>query len=682
MTSAWIGSFVLASLLGARARAANDDDEAGVRGRAELAARIARCLEHTPELSAAELSEEERAFGLVLSALESEGMRVLATSGEDEPKRAARYLGAARELFTELSGAPASYPSGLCVVLLGTSEAKDTYLRKHKKLGPELSARLARLECAGVPGTADWAFWESDAEERLDGVLRLAFNWLLRTPGITVERHAWLHEGLGFYLTHALSGTYLTWIDPLQPSLAQRTADNVALHAQMKEPGADWLVLARGLFAEKHKFDLEELLHLETRELDPSDYLRIHALAAYLVEVRHESLAAVLTRVGAGEDPRRVLEEALGFPLTELRKRIDGWLERREELVARAEGRRTEAELTAQWRGLNGVQKRAAVAELERQVAALDTAQMRTLRALRAAAPAEIGRPGELAFFDPKVHAPAQPIARKRLSIADSRVKRLLKEVRKAPDPRAPIVAYDYDWGSARVVRTGDPNEPDSVFHNALLGLPPGADLARAQALSMLDDEDERKLQAAFAHAYTDREGNVYPVTLYEMWATGDTIEMPDVDTLGILHDVRGEWRRWVAPVPGSEHDALYKVLGELFASCRRSRELRLSMAELLLAPGMTPRKGYESLAFNLHALWASHDSDPAKLASVLPEGKESEAYLVALVERCKQDYKLYAQGRRRAALLRQDALGLRKALGLALGAGAAAVPAEAPAAR
>ncbi len=675
MSSGRLGGFVLLAMAGASVFR-GDDDEAGVRGRVELAALVTRGLEGK-EPKRAELAEKERAFGLALSAVEGRGLRVLATSGEDEARRVARLLVAARELFGELGGAPAQYPSGLCAYLLGTSEAKDAFLKKHPRLAPETSARLAKLECAGVPETADWGFWQGAAEERLDGALRLAFDWLFRAPGLTFERHAWLHEGLGFYLTHALSGTYLTWIVPLQPG--KGNADEIALHAQMAEPGADWLGLARGLFAAEHKFDLEELLHLEAREFAPSDYLRAHALAAYLVEVRRAALGGVLTRVGAGEDPRRVLEEASGFPLAELRTRLDGWLERREGLVAQAEGRRTDSELEAQWRGLGAFQRRAAMLELARLLAALDTPQLRALRAWLGSAPAEPLQAGELAFYDPKIHTPANVIARKRLGAGDGRVKKLLQDVRKS-DARTPVLAFDYDWANASVVRTGDPADPESLFHNALLGLPPGADLARARVLAALDDPEERKLQAAFAHAYTDREGNVYPLTLYEMWATGDTIEMPDVDTLGILHDVRDEWRRFVAPVPGTQHEALYNLLGELFANCRRSRELRQSLAELLLAPAAQPRKGYESLSFNLQALWAEHDSDPAKLAAALPRGKQAETFLTALVERCKQDYEFYGRGRRRAALLRQDCLALRKALGAALDAGAAAVPEAVPA--
>jgi hypothetical protein len=670
MSIGWCGGLVLVALVAVRAAR---DDEDGVGGRAELAARVARCL---AERRAPSAPETTRLFGLELQVVSVEGVQALASGGAEEAREVARRLAAARALYGELTGSEPRYPHGLRVFLLDARAAKDAFLAQHPALAPEARERLARLECSGIEGTADWAFYQEDAEQRLDGALRLAFDWLMRAQGITLARHAWLHEGLGSYLTHALAGTNLTWMLPIPPARL-RTSEDRALLTGMKEPLADWLALARTAFEPEPRFDLEELLHLTLDELDPRDHLRAYALAAFVLEVRPSALAPLLAHLGSGADPREGLEQQLGTTMPELRERLAEWLTRREELVARVEGRRTDAELEAQWQRLAPEQRRAAMSAFTSALAGLETQQLRTLRTWLARAPAEIATASERPFFDPKVHAPAQPIARKRLPSADARVKRLLKELR--ADAQGPVLAYDYDWSSARVVRVGTPDEPEAVFQNALLGLPPGADLLRALVLATLDLPAERKLQAAFAHAYTDREGNVFPVALYDMWATGQTIEMPDVDTLGILHDVKNEWTRWVAPVPGSEHDKLYRVLGELFAECRRSRELRLTLAELHLSAGASPRKGYESLAANLHALWAAHEADPAKLAATLPGGKDSDAFLRTLVERCQREYRYYAAGRRRAAELRRDGFALRQALGAALDAAEATPPAAEP---
>jgi len=159
------------------------------------------------------------------------------------------------------------------------------------------------------------------------------------------------------------------------------------------------------------------------------------------------------------------------------------------------------------------------------------------------------------------------------------------------------------------------------------------------------------------------------------MLGSGTTIEMPDVDTLGIVHEVLDDWTRWVAPVPGSQHDALYKVIGDLFLGARRSRELRVSLADLFLAPSALLGTGYETQVLNLHALWAGNENDVRKLAGTLPDAKGWEGFMAELLQRCQSDYKYYAQGRRRAAQLRRDGLDLKRLLGAALDEGARYVP-------
>jgi hypothetical protein len=665
-------------VLASAARAQVDEVEAIEKGRLEFPPQVQKALQSQKPPKPGVVLDRELPFGLRFCVFETSGLRVLSSDADEEEARAvATTMAAARVLFLELTGVKAYFPPSCAAYLLSSSEAKTAFLQKHPAISPENGTRLGKLEGSGIPGTGDWAWWEGDKEKRLDGMVRFTFDWLCRTQGVMLEREAWLHEGLGLFLTHAVTGTHLTWF--VQPVLMTHSsnATNVALRSQMDEPGADWLALARELFAPEQKFELEELLHLTTAELEPVDYLRAHALAAYVVEMRRAALGALVTRVGGKEDPRFVLEETLGMSLGELRGRLDHWLRRRDELVAKAAGRRPEEELRAQWQGLSSAQRRVAMAAFERLALALDTTQVRNLQAILKDVQGEPPAAEDAPFFDPKVHAPGQPIARRRLGANDGRVKRAREEFGSVVPADSRGFRFDYDWARSRVVRLKPNDDPDAQFEAALRGVLPGSDLARAHLIGRLAREDERKLQQAFAHAYTDRDGNVYPLTLFEAWCSGKTIEMPDVDTLGILHDVLNE-RRWSAPVPASQHDAMYEQLGDLFRVCRRSRELVLALADAYLAPNAPPRAGYDTLALNLQALWAAVDSDPQKLAAQMPDGKGGEAFLADLVTRCRRDYKYYGQGRRRAAQWRLDGQALRVVLGNALDEGAAA-PSEPP---
>jgi hypothetical protein len=89
-------------------------------------------------------------------------------------------------------------------------------------------------------------------------------------------------------------------------------------------------------------------------------------------------------------------------------------------------------------------------------------------------------------------------------------------------------------------------------------------------------------------------------------------------------------------------------------------------LADLFLAP-TSRRPDYASLDIDLHVLWAEAQSSPEKLAAVLPDGRQRDDYLNALVERCKSDPAAFASGRKRAAALRMDVARLHAALGEAL---------------
>ena len=270
---------------------------------------------------------------------------------------------------------------------------------------------------------------------------------------------------------------------------------------------------------------------------------------------------------------------------------------------------------------------------------------------------------GPTPFFDPREHAPAQPIARRRLAPSDPAAKELAARVlRKVPE-RALRVAWRYDPATRGIVRAADEADPERRLANLLAGYAPDADLVEALVERTLDDGSQQRALAAFGHAYTDREGRVYPgVTLYDAWASGAEIEMPDVDTLGIVHTVLGDRTTWVAPVDGSQHDELYARIGELFTAAQRHRGPRRALAQCFLAGSAPLRDNYDLQLDNLHALWAEHGSDPAALAEALPDPAAWEGWLAAWTRRCARERALREAGVERRARLDQGAGAVRAA--------------------
>lgn len=301
----------------------------------------------------------------------------------------------------------------------------------------------------------------------------------------------------------------------------------------------------------------------------------------------------------------------------------------------------------------------------------LDTLQARIVRAVITAQDRDAGlwpAETETPYFDPKVHAKGDPIARRRLDAKSKRASELRQRVfESVPEPRLDS-AWRYDYGTRGLVRLATYGDPLRMFRNALAGLPPDVDLAQALVERALDDGAQQKELGAFAHAYTDRDGNVYPgVSLYDAWAAGMEIEMPDVDVLGVVHTVLDDWKRWVAPIPAAKHEPLYDLVGEMYHAARRHRGLRHALAASFACGSPILRDGYDESLDNLHALWFEHANDPRSLARVLPDSARWQAFLDAWAKRCRSDTKLYGGALKRHATLDTDARAVRAVLIAAL---------------
>lgn len=265
-------------------------------------------------------------------------------------------------------------------------------------------------------------------------------------------------------------------------------------------------------------------------------------------------------------------------------------------------------------------------------------------------------------FYAPDLHAPGQPIARKRLDEQDPRARKL-RELVFAPVPATGLAsAWTYDWAAREVQRSGDDLEPRRIFFNALAGYPPDLDLAQAQVLRALDDGAEQAALAALGHAYTDRRGSVYPgVTLYDAWSSGAEIEMPDVDILGIVHDLANDWKTYVAPVPDSQHDELYARVFAFYHPAKRHRGLRTALAMTFLSGSIPLRDGYSGHRDRLHTWWDEHDSTPSALFERLPKAADWATFMESWSARIDRDAKATERGIVRRSTLDADAAAVRK---------------------
>jgi len=269
-----------------------------------------------------------------------------------------------------------------------------------------------------------------------------------------------------------------------------------------------------------------------------------------------------------------------------------------------------------------------------------------------------------LTWYDPEVHCPAQPIPRVPLAPDFPEVVGVRNQILGAVGTRRLDSGWMVDYGARGLVRLPRQKDARRVFENGLLGMAPGWDLAEALVELSLDDGSLQKSFQAFAHAYTDRWGGVYPgITLYDAHASRGQIEMPDVDTLGIVHDLLGDWTTWVAPVRGDQQQDLYARIAELFRDVSRHRGLRQNIARTYLRGDAELRDRYANNVDNFHALWESCTSDPACLRARLPDAEGWAGFLQSWNDSLVADPQPYYRGTDRHATLDRNAHAVRETL-------------------
>ena len=257
--------------------------------------------------------------------------------------------------------------------------------------------------------------------------------------------------------------------------------------------------------------------------------------------------------------------------------------------------------------------------------------------------------------YDPEKHCPAQPIPRKRLKSTDPRAVRALEKFKLVQAEPTVQAGWIYDYGARELRRVEGWDKPKRLLLNALLGAAPNQDLAVAILELNIDSGELQPTFAAFSHAYADRRGSVFPgVTIYDAWASGSQMEMPDVECLGIIHDLKDDWKTWKAPV--RKQEPLYDAIGELFFPARQHRGLRRALAVAYLVGDRAQLGDYASNHLQLHALWEENASTPPKLAEKLPKSKDWRVFLEDLKEHVDKTPALQRRAHNRALALTRSA--------------------------
>ena len=263
--------------------------------------------------------------------------------------------------------------------------------------------------------------------------------------------------------------------------------------------------------------------------------------------------------------------------------------------------------------------------------------------------------------FDPERHCPRQPIARRFVSTKTGKHRKVVEEMLGGLE-RVMKPAVSYDWARGELVRVAAFDDPRRIAHNAAHGFTPYTDLVEAWVVKSLDGGAMGEEAKAFGHAYADRSGNAYrEITLFEAWGSGQDMEMPDVECLGIVHSLDDDWKTYVAPVNARLHSRLYAQISAHYVPYKAYRDMREAIARTYVTYEPVLPTGYSTTRDKLHGFWERAGSDPAALAKTLPDADDWRAWFAREGRAVDQDDELRGRTRGRMSALRKSSQWARR---------------------
>lgn len=293
------------------------------------------------------------------------------------------------------------------------------------------------------------------------------------------------------------------------------------------------------------------------------------------------------------------------------------------------------------FQGLGFRQKAAVVRAIDRSLAGVDDPLLTRFRDWRFDVESLPAAPDGPPIHDPSRYAKSEHEAGRapgRTVIAPTEAAHRKISERFARPAFLPDLAAEvrYDWGSGQVVR-GPALGYDELFANALHGYAPGTDHVVARILAALDqDDDQRKLAAWFGHAYCDLDARAYPpITFYDAWYSGRTVDVPDVDAIPFAWEILG-WKRYRSPLSGPPRDRLYDAIRDAALRHRvhRTQCEAAAAAAIAAEPVMDPM--YALLVPRFHFLWQDVGDDIDALLERM-QGKDRGVLLDEVDQRIRE---------------------------------------------
>lgn len=284
-----------------------------------------RALDRGPAPRQVAIPSAARKFALPWRvAAKGERLGVVSTGEASDALKVAAYAEATEHLFHELFDTDVTIPDGLTLALL-VNAGDRAQLIESIPVAYADRGWWGRVAGFAVPGTTIWALTIQDADRRLDGAVRQIVSLLLDRWLDLGTANAWVVEGVGLYLTYALTGTRLTWM--IRRSRYAHESEATP-EDRLNDSKANWFALASEARASGRLPRLVEATAVDLNTMTREDALVAYVFVAYLLETQSDSASRLLRRVAAERSPlSEASQELLGLDLHALERRMFRWMD-------------------------------------------------------------------------------------------------------------------------------------------------------------------------------------------------------------------------------------------------------------------------------------------------------------------------------------------------------------------
>ena len=293
-----------------------------------LRTRIRELLSGLPVGKAVAPTKEEQDYGLEWKAtLQGSTWRLLSTVKPFEAVECLRVADATDGTFEAVFGIGGVEFAGRRILMTDDAKKYEQALEKAPHMTKEYREYSRLLSSTWLPRSRTCLCHKPFPEWRIEICARQPFVLLLDEYFELNVRHGWAFEGMGLYLTHALTGfRRSTFVRITRYADDEKNKPDQRLWGELLPTTADWFAIAAKRIEAGETPDWKLMLSKDVNQMTVNDLLFSFLLAAYLAEAQSDHLPGILKEVAENKPSAEVLQKMLGMPLSRIEQRVYRWI--------------------------------------------------------------------------------------------------------------------------------------------------------------------------------------------------------------------------------------------------------------------------------------------------------------------------------------------------------------------